>query len=72
MTNKFVCGAIHAVITHPTDPSIVYIGEVNGGVWKTTNATAASPSWTTTTSDMPSLSIGALAFDPLDATVQTV
>ncbi len=72
MTNKFVCGAIHAVITHPTDPNIVYIGAVNGGVWKTTNATAASPSWTTTTSDMPSLSIGALAFDPLDATVQTV
>ncbi len=72
MTNKFVCGAIHTVITHPTDPNIVYIGAVNGGVWKTTNATAASPSWTTTTSDMPSLSIGALAFDPLDATVQTV
>lgn len=72
MTNKFVCGAIHAVITHPTDPNIVYIGAVNGGVWKTTNATAASPTWTTTTSDMPSLSIGALAFDPLDATSQTV
>lgn len=72
MTEKFVCGAIHTVITHPTNPNIVYIGAVNGGVWKTTNATAASPTWTTTTGDMPSLSIGALAFDPLDATSQTV
>lgn len=72
MTNKYVCGAIHTVITHPTDPNIVYLGAVNGGVWKTTNATAANPTWTTTTSDMPSLSIGALAFDPLDPTSQTV
>ncbi|MCB1064369.1 MAG: hypothetical protein KDN20_15805, partial [Verrucomicrobiae bacterium] len=72
MTNKYVCGAIHAVIAHPTDPDIVYIGAVNGGVWKTNNATAASPTWTTTTDGEDSLSIGALAFDPNDVTGNTV
>lgn len=72
MTNKYVCGAIHTVVAHPTNPDIVYIGAVNGGVWKTTNATAANPTWTTTMDGMPSLSIGALAFDPLDATSATV
>src|SRR6266700_4259777 len=34
-------GAIEAIAVHPTDPNILYVGSVNGGVWKTTNATAA-------------------------------
>ncbi|MBK8038025.1 MAG: choice-of-anchor D domain-containing protein [Verrucomicrobiaceae bacterium] len=72
MVNKFVCGAIHCVIAHPTNPDIVYIGAVNGGVWKTTNATAANPTWTTTMAGATSASIGALTFDPLDATNETV
>lgn len=72
MVNKFVCGAIHCVIAHPTNPDIVYIGAVNGGVWKTTNATAASPTWTTSMAGATAASIGALAFDPNDATSQTV
>src|SRR5687768_17641549 len=33
-----VTGAIHTVLAHPTDPKVLYIGSVNGGVWKTTNA----------------------------------
>ena len=72
ITNGFVCGAVHAVITHPTNANIVYIGAVNGGVWKTTNATAANPTWATTTDSFGSLSIGALAIDPSDATGNTV
>ena len=67
-----VAGAIHTVVAHPTDPDILYIGAVNGGVWKTTNATAASPTWTPLTDDKGSLSIGALDFDPTDATNATL
>ncbi len=70
--NRPVSGAIHAVIAHPTNPDILYAGSVNGGVWKTTNATSASPSWSTTTGTQSSNSIGALAFDTADATSQTV
>ena len=67
-----VSGAAHAVIAHPTNADILYVGGTNGGVWKTTNATAASPTWTPLTDDMPSNSIGALAFDSTDTTHNTV
>jgi photosystem II stability/assembly factor-like uncharacterized protein len=62
--NNEVSGAVHAVVTHPTDPDVMYVGAVNGGVWLTTNATAASPTWTSLTDFEQSLSIGALEMDP--------
>ncbi len=67
-----VSGAIHTVAAHPTDPNELYVGAVNGGVWKTNNAQAASPTWMSLTDDMPSLSIGALVFDPTDSSSQTI
>jgi uncharacterized repeat protein (TIGR01451 family) len=70
--NNEVVGAIHTVAAHPTDANILYVGSVNGGVWRTSNATAASPNWTPLTDNLPSLSIGALEFDPTDATRQTL
>src|SRR5690349_4782450 len=33
--NNEVVGAIHTVNAHPTEPKAVYIGAVNGGVWRT-------------------------------------
>ena len=39
-------GGIQAIAPHPTNADILYVGAVNGGVWKTNNATAASPTWT--------------------------
>ena len=70
--NNEVVGAIQAVAAHPTDSNILYVGAVNGGVWRTSNATTASPTWTPLTDNFPSLSIGALEFDPTDATRQTL
>jgi hypothetical protein len=67
-----VTGAIRAVAPHPTDEKIVYVGAVNGGVWKTTNAMEAKPHWVPLTDNQKSLSIGALAFDPTDATHNTL
>ena len=32
-----MAGAIQAIAPHPTDPNIIYVGSVNGGVWKATN-----------------------------------
>jgi hypothetical protein len=65
-------GAIQTVVAHPTDPDILYIGAVNGGVWRTNNATDSNPTWTPLTDDLTSLSIGALEFDLTDATRQTL
>lgn len=67
-----IVGAIHAIATHPSDPDILYVGGTNAGVWKTTDATAASPHWSQLTDGEQSMSIGALEFDPTDGTFQTL
>jgi Big-like domain-containing protein len=70
--NNEVVGAIHTIAAHPTDPNILYVGGVNSGIWRTGNAAAASPNWTPLTDNFPSLSIGALEFDPTDANRRTL
>jgi len=70
--NNEVDGAIHTVAAHPTDANILYVGGVNSGIWRTGNATAASPTWIPLTDNFPSLSIGALEFDPTDLTRRTL
>jgi hypothetical protein len=64
-----VSGAIEAVAVHPTDPNTIYVGAINGGVWKTTNG---GSDWTPLTDQLQSLSVGDVAFSPLDATSQTL
>jgi hypothetical protein len=60
-------GAIQAIAADPTNANVVFVGSVNGGVWKTTNATAASPHWTPLTDQaLPGLSIDSLAVSPVD------
>ncbi|MEO8791915.1 MAG: choice-of-anchor tandem repeat GloVer-containing protein, partial [Chthoniobacteraceae bacterium] len=70
--NNEISGAINALAIHPTNPDITYIGAVNGGIWRTANATATSPTWTPLTDNLSSQSIGALEFDPTDPTYQTL
>jgi Big-like domain-containing protein len=72
ITNREVIGAIHTVAPHPNDSNILYVGGVNSGIWRTGNARAASPHWTPLIDNFPSLSIGALEFDPTDATNRTL
>lgn len=67
-----VVGAVNAVTPHPTNADILFIGAVNGGIWRTTNAMATNPSWQKRTQSGISLSIGALEFDPTDAGNQTI
>jgi hypothetical protein len=71
-TGGEVGGAVHALAAHPIDANTLYAGAVNGGIWKTTNATAIRPTWVLQTESQLSLSIGALEFDPTDATRQTL
>ena len=67
ITNKPVSGAVNAVAPHPSNASILYVGSVNGGIWRSNNATASAPNWTRQTDAARSQSITALSFDPLDA-----
>src|SRR5262249_3723803 len=70
--NNEVVGAIKTVAAHPTDSNILYVGGVNGGIWRTGNAKAANPTWTPLVDHFPSRPIGALEFDPTDATHRTL
>jgi photosystem II stability/assembly factor-like uncharacterized protein len=70
--NNEVVGAIHTVLAHPTDPKTVYIGSVNGGVWRTKNSQSNNPNWKPLTDSMPSSAIGAMELDPTDASANTI
>jgi hypothetical protein len=70
--NNPVSGGVKTAVADPTNPNILYLGAVNGGIWRTMNATAPAPIWTPLTDQFPSLSIGALALDPTDITDQTL
>jgi hypothetical protein len=62
-----VAGAINAIVPSPSSADIVFVGTVNGGVWKTSNATAATPTWTPLTdTQLPALSIDSLAMSPVN------
>jgi len=62
--NDAVSGAVHVVLPHPTNVNTMFIGAVNGGIWRTTNATATNPTWTPLTDLRPSISVSSLEFDP--------
>lgn len=59
-------GRVNVALSHPTDPSIAYIGVDGGGVWKTENCCDANTSWTATTDSdhLSSIAIGDLILDP--------
>jgi hypothetical protein len=64
-----VAGAINAIVADPTSADILYVGAVSGGVWKTSNATAASPTWTPLTDQqLAELPINSLAVSPVSST----
>lgn len=67
-----VSGAVQALAPHPSNPQVLYIGSVNGGVWRTRNATAAEPTWERLIDRYDSLSIGDIAYDPTDAQHRTL
>src|SRR5262249_18792158 len=62
-----VTGAVEALATDPHNPDVVFAGTVNGGVWKTTNATAPSPPWVPLPDlQRPGLSTTSLARSPVN------
>ncbi|MDP7275838.1 MAG: hypothetical protein QF363_10200, partial [Planctomycetaceae bacterium] len=69
---KSVIGAIHTVAAHPEDSGTLFIGGTNGGIWKTGSANEGTIDWTAVADDAPSLSIGALEFDPTDDSHNTL
>src|SRR5712691_2641357 len=67
--NGTVVGAVQAIVADPGNANRFFVGTVNGGVFETTNG---GTTWTALTDKQASLSIASLAFDPTDATRQTL
>ena len=68
-------GRLNAIVTHPTNPSLLYVASSTGGVFKCTNADLTSASdwtWTAITDSLPNSSssgnipVGAMAMSPTD------
>jgi hypothetical protein len=77
-TGTIYSGRATAIAVSPTckqSGCTVFIGAAGGGVWKTTNATAATPTWTQVSdgaSGIPSNAVGSIVFDPNDGTGNTI
>ena len=56
-----VSGRAKAILINPQNPSIVYVGTAQGGVWKSTNG---GDNWVPLTDKQASLAVAALAMDP--------
>ena len=67
-----VTGAINAAAPDPGNVNRLFIGAVNGGIWRTNDATNPNPTWTPLTDSYPSLSIADIQFSPLDPTHNTL
>src|SRR5262245_6108321 len=74
--NNPATGAVQSIAVNPTAGSQqIYVGTVNGGIWRTNNADPNNPgavTWTPLTDQQASLSIGAIEFSPLDSTRNTL
>src|SRR5262249_122801 len=64
-----VSGAVDIILANPTAPTVMYVATVKGGIWKTTDGTSSSPTWTPLTDNLPSLSIGTMALDQLNPSI---
>ncbi|HFC30130.1 MAG TPA: hypothetical protein ENJ44_03695, partial [Oceanospirillales bacterium] len=65
-SNGDFSGRVNAIVSHPTDGSIAYIGVDGGGVWKTTNCCSTTTTWTNVTDNtaINGAAIGDLHLDP--------
>ena len=59
-------GRIRSIVVHPTDPNIIYIGSVSGGVWKTTNG---GTGWFPLKDNMENLAVCSMVMDPTNSNI---
>ena len=57
-------GRFNCIVSTPSNPSIMYAGSANGGLWKTTNN---GSTWIPLTDGLPFQAIGAIAINPSNA-----
>lgn len=60
-----VSGRVTAIVIHPTNENIVYVGTAQGGLYRSLDG---GTTWTALMDDSLSLAVGSVAIDPLDPT----
>jgi hypothetical protein len=61
-----VGGRSRSIVIHPTNPSIMWLGSVGGGIWKTANA---GGSWKPLNDFLANLAVSTLVIDPTNPNV---
>ena len=56
-----VSGRVRAIVVHPRNSDVVFVGAALGGVWRTRDG---GRTWQPVTDDQPTLSVGAMAIAP--------
>ncbi len=66
-----VGGRTRAIMVDPNDPTkkTVWAGSVGGGLWKTTDITAASPNWMPVNDLMGNLAVTSIVYNPANTQV---
>lgn len=59
-------GRIRAILVHPTDSNIMWVGSCGGGIWKTTDGGAR---WDPMDDFLPGMAIGCMVLDPTNPNV---
>jgi len=59
-------GRIRALLPHPTNPSVLWVGAASGGIWKSTDGGAT---WRPLDDFLASLAVSCLVMDPTDPDV---
>jgi len=59
-------GRIRSIAIHPTNPDLVYIAAVSGGVWKTTDG---GNTWAALKDDMENLAVCSMVMDPANPNI---
>ena len=74
-TTNPVTGAVQSIAVNPNNAQQIYVGTVNGGIWRTNNADPANAGavvWSPQTDQQRSLAIGSIEFSSLDPTGNTL
>jgi hypothetical protein len=72
VTGPWIAKYIARAVIDPNSPNTAYVtldgyGATTGHVWKTTNLSAAAPSWTSASSGLPDVPVNGFAVDPLNS-----
>lgn len=69
---KNIGGRTLAVVLHPTDTSIIWMGAASGGLWKSTTGGMGPAAWSIVETGYPSLAVSSIIIDSLNPNIMYI